>query len=347
LHREAEAAKRAVPNTPVTKEFTVAGARQVKVSDFGRFALSTCVVAALLAGCGGSQPPVSAQSAMWRTVYNGNSLAHQKTFHYIHSKQTFEVPAKVTEITVVARGAAGASGSGGRAATARGGRTFAIIPVTPGEKLVVFVGGDGDVGGYNGGGAGGSSGRCHCTAEYSGGGASDVRQNGDALADRVVVAAGGGGAGGFSYGYNRSQLAGGAGGGLTGGAGSGYPSGHAGGGGGGGTQNTGGSGGSGGSFYRYSGEPGATGVPGQGGAGGSGGNSSYAGGAGGGGGGGGYYGGGGGGAGGGQFRSYCYGCQGGGGGGGSSYIEPGAKKARTWSHWKNARGNGLIVFSWQ
>lgn len=38
--------------------------------------------------------------------------------------------------------------------------------------------------------------------------------------------------------------------------------------------------------------------------------------------------------------------QGGGGGGGSSYVEPSAIKSRTWTGWKKAKGDGLVVFSW-
>ena len=54
-------------------------------------------------------------------------------------------------------------------------------------------------------------------------------------------------------------------------------------------------------------------------------------------------GGGGGGGGGGDTFS---GASGGGGGGGSSYVEPGAFAQREWRGWKNATGNGIIVFSW-
>jgi hypothetical protein len=43
------------------------GAKQVKVSDLSRFALSSCVAAAMLAGCGGSQPPIGAPGAMAQT----------------------------------------------------------------------------------------------------------------------------------------------------------------------------------------------------------------------------------------------------------------------------------------
>jgi hypothetical protein len=38
----------------------------MKSLDLGRHALSTCVAAALLSGCGGSQPPISAAGAMGR-----------------------------------------------------------------------------------------------------------------------------------------------------------------------------------------------------------------------------------------------------------------------------------------
>ena len=36
----------------------------MRITGFGRFALSTCVAAAMLAGCGGSQPPIGAPGAM-------------------------------------------------------------------------------------------------------------------------------------------------------------------------------------------------------------------------------------------------------------------------------------------
>ncbi len=91
----------------------------------------------------------------------------------------------------------------------------ATLTVTPGEVLQINVGGAGGPGGttvggtagWNGGGIGGgwSGGR-------SGGGASDVRQGGAALANRVLVGAGGGGTG---VNYSTGN-AGGNGGGLTG-----------------------------------------------------------------------------------------------------------------------------------
>lgn len=309
------------------------------------FALSMSTAVAFLAGCGGLQAPIGVPSVSSA----GRSFTHSRTFSYSGREQAFTVPRHVREIAVVARGGGGATGPGSYsrpgAPIARGGRVYAIISVTPGERLHVYVGGAGSgaSGGFNGGASGGASGSCNCSAGYAGGGASDVRQGGNSLADRVVVAAGGGGAGGTAHGYGNLQTGGGFGGGLVGGNGGGDASEHGGGGGGGGSQSAGGGGGGGGSFYGYNGDPGASGTLGAGGAGGSG--APYGGG-GGGGGGGGYYGGGGGGAGGGRYFGYCYECVGGGGGGGSSYIEPSAKNARTWRGWHKAFGNGLVVFSW-
>src|SRR3954451_3422195 len=107
----------------------------------------------------------------------------------------FVVSAGVCQVHVLAHGAAGGDGEGsgdpldGRS----GGTTDAVIPVTAGETLHVFVGGVGATGagggaaGINGGGAGGnaSEGR-----GGGGGGASDVRQGGPTLANRNVVAGG-------------------------------------------------------------------------------------------------------------------------------------------------------------
>jgi hypothetical protein len=62
-------------------------------------------------------------------------------------------------------------------------------------------------------------------------------------------------------------------------------------------------------------------------------------------GGGGYYGGGGGAGGGASIKGY-YDAGAGDGGGGSSWAERRAKHFQTWSGWKSAKGNGLVVISW-
>jgi hypothetical protein len=141
------------------------------------------------------------------------------TFNYTGSVQTYTVPVGVTSITVDVYGAQGGFGYNVPAVTpGLGGRVQATLAVTPNEVLNIYVGGQGGPGGttvggtagYNGGGTGGGwpGGR----SGGGGGGASDIRQGGTALSNRVVIASGGGGTG-----VNHSSGdAGGNGGGLTG-----------------------------------------------------------------------------------------------------------------------------------
>lgn len=308
---------------------------------FCRYAFS-CVAIAMFAGCGaniGSGVP----------THNGvgEAAPHSKTFNYTGKKQSFTVPSGVNLMTVVVRGAS-ASKEPRCSHKGRGGLVSAQIPVTPGETLRVFVGGES---GFNGGGSGASYG-------LPGGGASDVREGGDRLADRILVAGAGGGVGMSS---RRETACGGGGGGKVGGTGEnqGYsgPNPYAGGGGTGGTQRHPGSGGAGGEGigglgiqYGYPGDAGTLGVGGAGGAGGCyfghGCSCGYQNGCAGGGGGGGYYGGGGGGGGGAAYQTLS-GSAGGGGGGGSSYAEPSATEVHFWRNWKTANNNGSVVFSWE
>lgn len=303
----------------------------------GRYAVSAGAAAALLVGCGGSQPAISAPGAMLQTPAIGDtSDAHRKTFNYTGGKQSFTVPEGVHSLTVDARGAAGASGCIRSSKVGRGGRVYALIPVTPHQRLVVYVGGNDYylseyAGGFNGG------------ARPNGGGASDVRTGPGELRDRIIVAGGGGGQGpGESLSKYDQFGCGGSGGGLIGGNGTaGLDYGGAGAGGSGGTQSAGGAGGSGGKRSGYCKKPGHPGRDGKRGVGGAGAASNGAGP--GGGGGGGYFGGGGGGG----------GCPddfnsngGGGGGGGSAYAEPSAKQVHIWENWKDATGYGLVTLSW-
>jgi hypothetical protein len=274
---------------------------------------------------------VSNRSTFQRARDARNATSESQTFYYTGAKQSFNVPSGVTSINVVADGAAGASYLPQKVAL--GGRTQATIPVTPDETLYVFVGGQGSTesGGFNGGGGVPSGGG------YGGGGASDVREVGHGLGDRILVAGAGGGSG-------ASYRHGGAGGGTTGKkGGGGTPMHHyaVGGGGGGGNQSQGGSAGAGGYYSGHSGSSGALGAGGTGGL-----NGSYpSGGRGnGGGGGGGYYGGGGGGGGGSESCGPAF--AGGGGGGGSSYVESSASGVKLYQGWKHDIGNGQVVFSW-
>jgi hypothetical protein len=313
-----------------------------------RFALCFSA-AAMLAGCAGSQLPIGlggamAQSSVVRThAARGALTTHQKAFSYTGTKQSFKVPASVTKLTVVADGASGNGFHGGKA---RGGEVMAQIPVTPGEKLAIFVGGEAQpngTGGYNGGGNGGEGqSSCEYYCGLGGGGASDVREGGDALRNRVVVAAGGGGGGGHAGNFHGFGIGGGKHG-VRGenGGGSGDRSA---GGGLGGSQTAGGAGGKGefGTSTRTpycSGYRGRSGSLGKGGDGGHAGGPGYEGG--GGGGGGGYYGGGGGGG------NSCSSPEGGsaGGGGGSSYIEPSATHVHDEAGAARQR-KGKITISW-
>jgi hypothetical protein len=300
-----------------------------------RHALCSCVAAVMLAGCAGSPALLNTPD----TTGIEQVLAHHLTFHYTGSAQTFKVPAGVKLIGVDARGAAGgrapASGKDG----GRGGRVVAELPVVPGERLAIFVAGvgNGAGGGYNGGGSGMGSGSL---VSYGGGGATDIREDGSALKDRILIAGGGGGRG--SGGYLGAGGSGGQGGGKIAGNGEN----------GSGSKNRGcripeGSGGSGGSQHRggsfgrggCEGHDGEVGQLGNGGGGG--GGTCCAGG----GGGGGYYGGGGGGGGTYDDPKTWEGTAGG-GGGGSSYVESRAQKYQSWQGWKDATGDGQVVVSW-
>lgn len=313
-----------------------------------------CVGAALIAGCAGSQLPANAPLNESAPA----AYTHHKTFHYIGKRQLFKVPQGVTRIRVIALG-----GNGGGTKVSRGGRVTAVIPVLSGETLAVYVGGNGTktAGGFNGGGDGGANGFGNGNA-YGGGGASDVREGGNSLKDRILVVGGGGGQGGWDSGGRYGPYGvGGKGGPLTGGTGqpgygnyystndcSGkYSSGYGGCPGTGGTQSAGGNGGGEGTgvlCWGTQGFPGSFGMGGQGAIVGKSSSGSYyeCGGLGGGG-GGGYYGGGGGGQGASYGSSPIGG--GGGGGGGSSYVEPSATDVRMWGGWRQDQ-HGLVVFSW-
>jgi hypothetical protein len=124
---------------------------------------------------------------------------------YSGGVQTYTVPAGVTRLGVELAGGAGGPIYNSSTGQGLGGRVQAVLAVTPGQVLTVYVGGAGDTNtaGYNGGGAATNGGG-------GGGGATDLR-TGSALTNRVLVAGGGGG-GDIAEGGN--------GGGLTGGGGS-------------------------------------------------------------------------------------------------------------------------------
>jgi hypothetical protein len=143
-------------------------------------------------------------------------------FSYTGSVQTWTVPATVTEITVTLKGAGGGQGSyyGSLMGTPGiGGSAVAIVPVTPGQVINIYVGQKGSNSGYYSAGIGGWNGGANGGGAYyaggGGGGATDIRIGGTALSNRRVVAAGGGGSGANGCGSEN----GGNGGGTTGGSG--------------------------------------------------------------------------------------------------------------------------------
>jgi hypothetical protein len=117
-----------------------------------------------------------------------------QTFNFTGSMQTFTVPACVSEVTITTHGAQGSNGNASTSPAGIGGLGAIVTgtyPVNPGDVLNIFVGGAGTLvtGGFNGGGVNAAN------SSAGGGGASDVRINGTALINRIIVA-GGGGAGG-------------------------------------------------------------------------------------------------------------------------------------------------------
>ena len=53
----------------------------MKNLEFGRITLSSCAVAAMLAGCGGSQPPIGAAGALPQSrASNGNGCSSLYSF---------------------------------------------------------------------------------------------------------------------------------------------------------------------------------------------------------------------------------------------------------------------------
>jgi hypothetical protein len=112
---------------------------------------------------------------------------------------TWTVPDGVTQATFDVFGAQGGSGGGSGGQGGFGGEAKATFSnLQPSSQLQVNVGGSGQAGPDNAGGAGGINGGEFGGAFRGGGGggASDVRLGSFALADRIIVGGGGGGGGG-------------------------------------------------------------------------------------------------------------------------------------------------------
>ncbi|HUJ63641.1 MAG TPA: glycine-rich protein [Kofleriaceae bacterium] len=171
--------------------------------------LRLLVCAAALVGCGsvskihvdgGDEDASRADAAADACVVDHSSV----TFIPTGAVQMFSVPSCVTALAIDAYGAGGGSGGG---VAGKGGHATGTATVTPGETLYLFVGQAGTTvgttgiaagtpGGFNGGGAVDEYIGWTSQAEGvsgTGGGATDVRQGGMDLTDRIIVAGGGGG----------------------------------------------------------------------------------------------------------------------------------------------------------
>ncbi len=166
------------------------------------------------------------------------------TFGFTGGEQTMTVPSGVYSLTVELNGAAGRDGrtgiNGGSPGNGgRGGRVTGKLAVTPGAMLSIWVGGQNSQA-VNPGGLGRNG---------NGGGATDLRVGGNAIANRVAIAGGGGGGG--NAGWSTLTIgsvdggSGGAGGGGAGVPGNAVPGGNGPYGGGGGAVGMGGAGGGG------------------------------------------------------------------------------------------------------
>ncbi|MFY9665117.1 MAG: hypothetical protein WAK19_11765 [Candidatus Cybelea sp.] len=170
------------------------------------------VAVLLLSGC--SAPPFdSAQGslrqdgALLRSAPPARSQVRATNvarFHYTGAQQTFTVPSGVTQITVTADGASGAGSTFRHMKGGKGGLVKATIPVTSGETLAIFVGGDGGKssasggpGGFNGGGNGGVTG----SGNGGGGGGGGYYGGGGGSAGSLGTSGTGGGGGGGASSY--------------------------------------------------------------------------------------------------------------------------------------------------
>ena len=134
---------------------------------------------------------------VYPTIFTGIAVSPH-TISFSGYEQNFTVPENVTSITVTLYGGSGMHADN---AHGRGAMISSIVPVIPGEVLMVMVGSTGYAvqGGFNGGGNRGS-GSSSDAGGGGGGGASDIRRSPYTFEDRILVAGGGGGAGYLFYG---------------------------------------------------------------------------------------------------------------------------------------------------
>lgn len=122
-----------------------------------------------------------------------NVVRSVSTYKYSGNEQKFVVP--ISGVYKIE--AWGASGGGSKRMKGLGGYTVGTYELSKGDDILIYVGGEGTLGsnaqgGFNGGGKAGAG---DTFLAGSGGGATDVRLNGNELSKRIIVAGGGAGAG--------------------------------------------------------------------------------------------------------------------------------------------------------
>ena len=103
-----------------------------------RYAFSVSAACALLAGCGGSQPPMARRTRA-QNVFASIRSKHSK-FYFTGFYQHFHVPSRVTKVMVIADGGSGDNDYCHPGA--QGGLVQAVKIAVPGESLAIFVGGE-------------------------------------------------------------------------------------------------------------------------------------------------------------------------------------------------------------
>ena len=145
---------------------------------------------------------------VWVTGQADAGAATVKRFGFTGAVETFVVPDGVSSIHVVAIGGKGGRGAGAAADGGFGALATADLAVTPGQQLLISVGGNGadatnglgGAGGFNRGGNGGTSGSAAAGKGGGGGGGWSEVYRSEGLLAGFVIAAGGGGSGGGSGG---------------------------------------------------------------------------------------------------------------------------------------------------
>ncbi|MBP5556100.1 MAG: fibronectin type III domain-containing protein, partial [Bacteroidales bacterium] len=169
-------------------------------------------------------PAITENTTYYVQVTDEYMDATATDFNYTGAAQTYNIPAHTDYLKLEVWGAQGGgqqtNGNSSAGVGGNGGYSVGNMPVNGGETIYVYVGGEGQessalaYGGFNGGGTNYGSGSSEPAC--GGGGATDIRLNGNTLYDRIIVAGGGGGGG------EDSGDQGGYGGGESGGAGNAY-----------------------------------------------------------------------------------------------------------------------------